>query len=244
MIKLGFDGLSRGDFDSGIMLGVDIRTLVPLGTPAVDFEENQILEWLKSWMGIDFSPPLSVKNWYCKGHEAGVHVWAPPPAGALIALEELAQSKLKHPFEVTHVFVCPRLLYYEEWSRRLGNLNVSTSWWNWRSECKKCLKPDLTWEKGIFCANFGATRGGFSDCKSAWCGECFVPHPLDPKIVAEPIDFDGRPLTVPDDKNRFMSARNGDHTLTPFQCPLCQCRNIKRRNLIPNLTQDELFVCQ
>ena len=94
----------------------------------------------------------------------------------------------------------------------LGNLNASTSWWNWRSECKKCLKPDLTWEKGIFCANFGATRGGFSDCKSAWCGECFVPHPLDPKIVAEPIDFDGRPLTVPDDKNRFMSARNGDHT--------------------------------
>ena len=71
-----------------------------------------------------------------------------------------------------------------------------------------------------------------------------MPHPLDPKIVAEPIDFDGRPLTVPDDKNRFMSARNGDHTLTPFQCPLCQCRNIKRRNLIPNLTQDELFVCQ
>ena len=120
MIKMGFDGLSRGDFDSGIMLGIDIRTLVPLGMPAVEFEDNQIIEWLKSWMGKDFCPPLSVKDWFCKGHEEGIHVWGPPPAGALIALEELAQSKLKRPFDVTHVFVCPRLLFYEEWRRRFN----------------------------------------------------------------------------------------------------------------------------
>eukprot|EP00956_Cyclotella_meneghiniana_P028738 scaffold67774_cov23-Cyclotella_meneghiniana.AAC.1 len=61
MIKMGFDGLSQGDFDSVIMMGIDIRTLVPLGIPAVDeFEDNQILEWLKSWMGKDFLPSLSV----------------------------------------------------------------------------------------------------------------------------------------------------------------------------------------
>jgi hypothetical protein len=41
-----------------------------------------------------------------------------------------------------------------------------------------------------------------------------------------------------------LLLRNRDHTLTPFQCPQCQCRNIKRRNLIPNLIQDELFVSQ
>lgn len=41
-----------------------------------------------------------------------------------------------------------------------------------------------------------------------------------------------------------MAARDGDHTLTPFQCPLCQCRNIKRRDLNPNSLQDELFKCQ
>ena len=58
------------------------------------------------------------------------------------------------------------------------------------------------------------------------------------------MDFNGQPLTVPEDAGRFMSARDGDHTLTPFQCPLCQCRNIKRRNLIPNFIQDELFVSQ
>ena len=62
--------------------------------------------------------------------------------------------------------------------------------------------------------------------------------------MAEPLDFNGLPLTVPEDKNQFMSARNGDHTLTPFQCPQCQCRNIKRRNLWPNFIPDELFESQ
>ena len=79
------------------------------------------------------------------------------------------------------------------------------------------------------------------DCEGVWCGECFTPHPLDPATVAEPLDFNGEPLAVPDDAGRFMSARNGDHTLTPFQCPLCQCRNIKRRNLIADYVPDELF---
>ena len=67
---------------------------------------------------------------------------------------------------------------------------------------------------------------------------------LDPAGVAEPMDFNGQPLTVPEDSGRFMCARDGDHTLTPFQCPLCQCRNIKRRSLIPDFIQDELFVSQ
>ncbi len=65
---------------------------------------------------------------------------------------------------------------------------------------------DLNWESGIFCANFGAIRGGFSDCEGVWCGECFVPHKLDPAEVAEPLDFNALPLTVPEDQNRFMSA--------------------------------------
>ena len=69
---------------------------------------------------MDYSPPLTTDEWYTRGHLPRVHLWAPPPAGALIALEEIAQSKLKRPFEVTHVFVCPRLLYFEEWRRRFN----------------------------------------------------------------------------------------------------------------------------
>jgi hypothetical protein len=32
--------------------------------------------------------------------------------------------------------------------------------------------------------------------------------------VAEPLDFNGLPLMVPEDKNHFMSAWKDDHTLT------------------------------
>ena len=120
MIKMGFDGLSRGDFDSGIMLGEDIRDLVPLGHSPLDFKGNAIEAWAKTWMGSDYTQPLTIEQWFSKGHQSGVHFWAPPPAGALVALEELAQSKLKRPYDVTHVFVCQRLLYFEEWRRRFN----------------------------------------------------------------------------------------------------------------------------
>jgi hypothetical protein len=87
---------------------------------AVDFEDNQIITWLKSWMGNDYQPPLFVSNWFSDGHLQGVHVWAPPPAGALIALEEMAQAKLKRPFGIAHMFVCPCLLNFKEWRRRFN----------------------------------------------------------------------------------------------------------------------------
>lgn len=62
--------------------------------------------------------------------------------------------------------------------------------------------------------------------------------------MTEPLDFNGQPLTVPEDADRFIRARGGDHTMTPFQCPLCCCRNIKGRNLNPKSTQDDFFECQ
>ena len=120
MIKIGMDGTSRGDFDSGMMLGQDIRDLIPLGVSALDFPDNKIQDWAKSWMGSDLSGPLTPEGWFTTGHHPGVHIWAPPPAGALVAVEETAQSKLKQPFEVTHVFVCPRLMYFEEWRMRFA----------------------------------------------------------------------------------------------------------------------------
>jgi hypothetical protein len=150
MIKIGFDGLSRGDFDSGVMLGRDIRSLVPLGVSAVDFEDNQVIPWLQSWMGNDYAPPLAVNDWFHAGHQAGVHVWAPPPAGALTALEELAQAKLKRPFEVAHVFVCPRLLYFEEWRRRF---NKEMDFWLF-IESNSPLWPNSCCEPLVFGISF------------------------------------------------------------------------------------------
>ena len=69
-------------------------------------------------MEADFSPPLEPVEWYWEGHHPGVHIWAPPPAAALAALNELARSRHKRPCHVKHVFLCPRLLWQEEWRRR------------------------------------------------------------------------------------------------------------------------------
>ena len=41
-----------------------------------------------------------------------------PPSVARQALSELAKSRFKRPYGVTHVFICPRLLWQEEWRRR------------------------------------------------------------------------------------------------------------------------------
>jgi hypothetical protein len=150
MIKLGFDGLSRGDFDSGIMLGRDIQSLVPLGLPALDFEGNQIKPWLKSWMGNDYVPPLQINDWFSLGHQPGIHLWVPPPAGALAALKEIAQAKLKRPFEVLHVFVCCRLLYFEEWRRRF---NKEMDLW-FLIEANSALWPNSCCEPLVFGISF------------------------------------------------------------------------------------------
>lgn len=42
------------------MLGQDIHSLVPLGVSAVDFEDNLVVSWLMSWMGDDYTRPLSL----------------------------------------------------------------------------------------------------------------------------------------------------------------------------------------
>ena len=66
----------------------------------------------------DYSPPLEPIEWFTKGHKPGIHLWALPPAAALIALKQLARSRQKRPHFVQHVFVCQRLLWQEEWRRR------------------------------------------------------------------------------------------------------------------------------
>ena len=61
--------------------------------------------------------PLDPEGWFDAGHRAGIHLWAPPPAAALVALKEIARSRQKRPTRVWHVFVCQRLLWQEEWRR-------------------------------------------------------------------------------------------------------------------------------
>lgn len=117
MIATGIDGWSRGNQDAGVSLGYDIRQFVPLNLGA--FELHPALgDWCESWMGSDYSPPLGPEGWFWEGHHPGVHVWSPPPAAALIALKQVALSRHKRPYDVTHVFICQRLLWQEEWRSR------------------------------------------------------------------------------------------------------------------------------
>ena len=91
---------------------------LPLDVSAFDYGGNTLEDWCKSWMGPDYSPPLGAGDWYEGGHHPGVHIWLPPPAAALEALKQLARSRLKRPFLVTHVVLIQRLLHQEDWRRR------------------------------------------------------------------------------------------------------------------------------
>ena len=142
MIATGMDAWSRGDTSSGISLGFDLRDFLPLDKSAFDWPNQDLETWCKRWMGSEYSPPLSVEGWYREGHRPGVHVWAPPPAAALEALKQISKSRQKRMDRVTHVFICPRLAYQEEWRRRFEKemdiwffLNPGSVWSN------TCFEP-------------------------------------------------------------------------------------------------------
>ena len=118
MIATGIDGMSRGDKESGIALGYDLRNYLPLDTSAFDYPGNSLEEWCRGWMGDDYSPPAAPIDWFLKIHKPGIHVIAPPPAAALHALTEVARSRHKRPEHVQYVILIPRLLYQEEWRSR------------------------------------------------------------------------------------------------------------------------------
>jgi hypothetical protein len=115
MIASGLDGLSRGSYNAGILLGINVRQFLPMNVLAWDVAGNILEGWCKSWMEKDYTPPLTPKGWFKQGHQPGVHTWTPPPGAALVALKELGRSRHKHPSAVTHVVMIPWLLWDEEW---------------------------------------------------------------------------------------------------------------------------------
>jgi hypothetical protein len=118
MIATGIDGLSRGDKDSGIALGYDLRDYLPLDTSAFNVADNCLEDWCKGWMGSDYSAPATPMEWFWEAQKPGIHIIAPPPAAALHALKEVARGRLKRPRHLTYVIMIPRLLYQEEWRSR------------------------------------------------------------------------------------------------------------------------------
>ena len=93
MIASGVDGLSRGNYDAGVLLGIDVRQVLPMNLSAWDVVGEVLKGWCKSWMDTDYAPPLLSEGWFERGHWPGVHICTPPPpTAALIALKELSRS--------------------------------------------------------------------------------------------------------------------------------------------------------
>jgi hypothetical protein len=133
MIAQGTDGVSRGLFTEGVNAGLNMLSFVPLHLNAI--ERNPIVhQWVCSWLGHD-AELLSPEQWYSRGHshyggyyddngfwrikiKAGKFIWAPPPAAADVAVEELQKALIKRR-DCTHVFLCPRLLT-PQWRRHLN----------------------------------------------------------------------------------------------------------------------------
>jgi hypothetical protein len=66
-------------------------------------------------MGNDYNDPLTPEGWFWEGHMAGIHLWVPPPAAALIALKQLSRARHKRPYDSSHVVIIPHILYWEKW---------------------------------------------------------------------------------------------------------------------------------
>ena len=110
MIAQGTDGLSRGDLTSGVMAGDSFLSHIPLNLEA--FSRSKALQgWLESALPREWCWLKTGEDWFRLpfGDAMGRYVWNPPPALADVALEQLCEKKLMHPFS-SHVFVCPLLL--------------------------------------------------------------------------------------------------------------------------------------
>jgi hypothetical protein len=113
------------------------------------------------------------------------------------------------------------------------------------------LKKNL-WLRGIFCANLYWSVGGYGPCRSLWCGECYTSSPAEISFHIhqgqdEAGNGNGRDqedqarLTQAwgkraQSENEYLQARNGDHTLVPFECDLCIFRKLRKSS--PDLSSE------
>jgi hypothetical protein len=118
----GADGTSRGDHATGVMSGDSVLDYVSLHKGALELEPG-VRDWLsKLWDDERGSLKfLSPKDWFAHGKTPRNCVWAPAPAAADVAAEQMARKIHQHPGSC-HIFLAPRLMT-ARWRRRVGKLS-------------------------------------------------------------------------------------------------------------------------
>jgi hypothetical protein len=128
----GTDGVSRGQLKEGVSAGADMLSFIPFQLSAIQ-RSPAVEDWICSWLGEE-AELLKPEGWFERGHgllggktdskgfwrhefKPGRFIWAPPPAAADVAIEELRKARIKRQ-DSLHVFVVPRLLK-PEWFRHL-----------------------------------------------------------------------------------------------------------------------------
>ena len=124
---------------------------------------------------------------------------------------------------------------------RHGNSDRVNMFWEWKENCEKCGRW-VEGTKGLFCANYGARRGGERLCKRAWCENCYASDPLDRFHINQPQDASGFNRTKDADKNHFKTARKGDHLMCGFQCDTCLFWLLKGRGPSIRIPKDNMLL--
>ena len=150
----------------------------------------------------------------------------------------------------------PLLSFFLYLPENLSELNAPISQPNDRIKCLVCEGP-VCHTSGIICAIFGYRRGHWSPCLGAWQARSYkakdrrfpialVPRerPYDPMDEDDTDDgFELTPERLEDLHSEYLCARGGDLLTCPFQCDICQFRNMTSRNPGVGLADDETLVC-
>jgi hypothetical protein len=129
----GTDGVSRGQLTEGVMNGESMLSFLPMHQTAVQ-QHLPLKKWLTDTLGSDLTF-LKPDGWFERGHDQeeggsigwdghwrpvichAKFVWMPPPAAALIVIEEFKKARIKRQHS-SHIFVCPRVMT-PEWRKQL-----------------------------------------------------------------------------------------------------------------------------
>jgi hypothetical protein len=122
MMAEGADCTSRGDHLTGVMSGNSVLDYVLLHKEALELELG-LRDWLaKTWDGERGELSFLTPNiWLDHSSTPKDCVWAPPPAAANVAAEQMARRIHQRPGSC-HMFVAPRLMT-ARWQRWVGKLS-------------------------------------------------------------------------------------------------------------------------